>query len=294
MPALHLDHVILAARDLGDACAPFERLGLVLSPPSRNQTGNENRALFTPAASGEFYVEVLAVWDRARASARPSWRAQERAMTAGPALFRVVLATDDIGEAAAAAASLGIPGSVEEALREDGTKVCDLLNADLARLLGCDVAILAYPETPAARAARHHAAGLFAHGFPLKRLDHLAAIVPEPGPALRAWAALGVPLYGEVRGRGMQIFQLRLGDAILELIAPETAASPVASRPPGLIGMAAYEVPDLAQAVALARDRGFTLPDPAEGVLPGTRTTTISPDQLSGLALQLLEYSGPR
>ena len=54
--------------------------------------------------------------------------------------------------------------------------------------------------------------------------------------------------------------------------------------------MAAFEVADLDDAVALARDRGSTLPDGAPGVLPGTRTSMASGDQFAGLGLQLLEY----
>ena len=54
--------------------------------------------------------------------------------------------------------------------------------------------------------------------------------------------------------------------------------------------MVAFEVDGLNDAVTLARDRGFTVTDPSDGVLPGTRTATIPADQLSGMAMQLLEY----
>jgi len=101
---------------------------------------------------------------------------------------------------------------------------------------------------------------------------------------------LGVPTFGEVRGRGLIIHQMKAGDGILELLGPETPDSPLASRPRGLMSMTAFEVADLDAAVEAARAAGFTLPDASPGVLPGTRTSTISPDQLGGLAMQLLEY----
>jgi len=56
------------------------------------------------------------------------------------------------------------------------------------------------------------------------------------------------------------------------------------------VSMCAFEVDDLDASVALARERGFTVTDPSTGVLPGTRTATIPPDQLNGMAMQLLEY----
>jgi hypothetical protein len=55
--------------------------------------------------------------------------------------------------------------------------------------------------------------------------------------------------------------------------------------------MAAWEVDDLPAAVALARKAGFTVPDPATGVLPGTCTATIPAAELGGVAMQLLQYS---
>ena len=38
------------------------------------------------------------------------------------------------------------------------------------------------------------------------------------------------------------------------------------------------------------RAAGFEVPDPRIGTLPGTRVTTVPPDQMSGLNLQLLQY----
>jgi 4-hydroxyphenylpyruvate dioxygenase-like putative hemolysin len=88
----------------------------------------------------------------------------------------------------------------------------------------------------------------------------------------------------------MVINQMRVGDVNLELLGPATPESPLAARPPGPASMTAFEVPDVAAAVAHARAAGFTAPDPAPGPLPGTLTATIPGTQLSGLGLQLLQY----
>jgi catechol 2,3-dioxygenase-like lactoylglutathione lyase family enzyme len=151
--------------------------------------------------------------------------------------------------------------------------------------------MIQYPEDGPTRHARHTEAGLHNHAFPLKRLDHLAAIAPDLETATGFWTeTLGVPVWGEVRTPAVIVRQMRIGDAIFELLGPATPESPMASRPPGLISMAAFEVPDLDAAVAQARAAGFTPTEPATGVLPGTRTATIPAGELSGLSMQLLQY----
>jgi hypothetical protein len=103
---------------------------------------------------------------------------------------------------------------------------------------------------------------------------------------------LGVPVYGEVHAadRGMRIRQMKVGDVIVELLAADGPASPLRPRPPGLASVVACEVADIGAAVAHARERGFTAPDPAPGALPGTLTSTVPGNELAGLNLQLLQY----
>jgi catechol 2,3-dioxygenase-like lactoylglutathione lyase family enzyme len=127
--------------------------------------------------------------------------------------------------------------------------------------------------------------------FPLKRLDHLAAVTHDIDDKCRFWEeVLGVPVAGEVRTPTMIIRQLKIGDAIFELLGPAGPDSPIHQRPAGLVRMAAWEVDDLPAAVALARSAGFTVSDPATGILPGTRTATIPAAELGGVAMQLLQY----
>ena len=88
----------------------------------------------------------------------------------------------------------------------------------------------------------------------------------------------------DVRGYG------QANRAFAPTCIPATEDSPIRQRPPGLNSMSSFEVPDLDAVVAQARAAGFEVPDPRIGTLPGTRVTTISADQMSGLNLQLLQY----
>jgi hypothetical protein len=101
---------------------------------------------------------------------------------------------------------------------------------------------------------------------------------------------LGVPVAGEVKTHAMVIRQLRIGDAVIELLGPTSPDSPICKRPPGLVSMASWQVDDLNAAVRQAREAGFTVPDPAEGMLPGTRIATIQGSELAGVNMQLLQY----
>jgi catechol 2,3-dioxygenase-like lactoylglutathione lyase family enzyme len=129
------------------------------------------------------------------------------------------------------------------------------------------------------------------HSFPLRRLDHLAAITHDLEEKTRFWSEVfGVPVAGEVVTPAMVVRQLRVGDAVLELLGPATEDSPVWKRPPGLVSMVSWEVASLDGAVREARRAGFAVPEPAAGVLPGTRIATIPGTGLAGVNMQLLEY----
>jgi catechol 2,3-dioxygenase-like lactoylglutathione lyase family enzyme len=291
MQLTSLDHVILPVANLATAAEPFERLGLSLTPAMKHGgAATENRVFFVGNETTEFYVELLGVHDRALAASTPSGADVLGAIDAGAGLYRLMLQTSDLTEALGDLSRAGVRADSREVFRADGSKICDAATVEGTRA-GCPISLVQYSEPPAARIAAHGAAGRFAHSFPLLRLDHLAAITPDLDEVTAFWVdTLGVPVFGEVQGRGMLIRQMKVGDAIFELIGPDAPESPVASRPGGLISMAAFEVADLDGAIALARDRGFTLPDAAPGVLPNSRVSTISGDQLSGIALQLIAF----
>jgi catechol 2,3-dioxygenase-like lactoylglutathione lyase family enzyme len=184
----------------------------------------------------------------------------------------------------------GLVTSVWTVARADGSAICDVAEVD-GGAAGCEFRILRYAEPLGARYDRHASAGLFAHGFPALRIDHLGLIPPDFDAATRFWTRrLGLPLLREVRAPGLYIRQVGLGGATLDLLAPDGPGSHIANDPHGLVSIVAVEVPDLAEAVAVARGRGFHPPDPAPGALPGTRTANIPAHELGGLGVQLLEY----
>ncbi len=287
-----IDHVVLPVRSLEEAAAGFERLGLRLTAVTRHRgLGTENRALFADSGGNDCFVELLAVHDREASLATPRGAAYQRAIDQGVGVARLMLGTSDLGEMARRLAEDGTAATVESVFREDGARLCDVVPLDSVPGFGIAAGLIQYPESRAAIHARRAADGRFDHAFPLARLDHLAAMAPDLEAATRAWSgALGVPVFGEVRGPGIIIRQMKVGDAIVELLGPDGPESRLHGRPPGLASMCAFEVPDLDAAVATARERGFTCPDPNKGILPGTRVTTIPAAELAGLGLQLLEY----
>lgn len=275
-----IDHVVFPVESL-DAAAPFERLGLRLTPAGRMAAIDANlRALATGDESNLFLVNLVQ-------SDTPAAFLQPRG-----GLVSIVLRVADLDAALQELADRGV--SVEERQQHPGPD--GSVYASSARLAVADQAVVQVGlvqrgNTAAARAADLNGLGMMNHELPLKRLDHLAAVAPDLEKTTSYWTdLLGVPLFGEVRSPTTIIRQFKIGDAILELLGPATPDSAIATRPPGLVSMCAYEVADLAAAVAHARAAGFNPPDPATGVLPGTRTATIPAAELSGMSLQLLQY----
>ena len=136
-----------------------------------------------------------------------------------------------------------------------------------------------------------------AHTSHAKGFDHLAVTVADYAAAQTTWERLvGLKVTGEIRpeGRGMVIGQMHSGQAVIELLAGTSPDSPMAQRiaeqGERASSMVAIEVADLDAEVAKYRAKGLTLPDPATGVLPNSRTSTITAEQAFGLAIQLIEF----
>jgi len=294
MPVNWIDHIVVPVASLDEAAAPYEKLGLHLTARARHDgLGTENRAMFVGSGANDFYLEFLAIPDRemARAAAPERTAIYLAALDAGKGAARLMLGTEDIaGLASSVAGADGAP-AVQSVAREGGAKIGDVTALEGVANLAASAGAIQYAEGRNGQHERRAAAGYFVHNFPLKRLDHLAVMAPDIEASTAAWRdLLGVPVHGEVRGRGMIIRQMKIGDAIVELLGPESADSPLASRPPGLSSMAAWEVDDIESAVALARERGFSPSDPVDGILPGTRVATIPGAELAGVGMQLLQY----
>jgi catechol 2,3-dioxygenase-like lactoylglutathione lyase family enzyme len=252
-----IDSVYVAVADLAAACGPYERLGLRLSPA---QDGCRTLHVGGPARS--FAVHFLADVKADSPLAQPL----RLALTAGRALFAVALGVADIGP---------LQGKGLVAARLD-----EMAWLPLHDRAGTDLVLVQQrrAEPPS-------------HAFPLKRLDHLAVVTHDLDEKTRFWSdVLEVPVAGEVVTPTLVIRQLRLGDAVLELLGPASADSPLWQRSPGPVSMASWEVDDLDEAVRLARAAGFTVADPGPGPLPGTRIATIQGSELGGVNMQLLQY----
>jgi catechol 2,3-dioxygenase-like lactoylglutathione lyase family enzyme len=286
-----IDHVVLAARSVETSAGPFLRLGLKLSEVVEHTTGNELRTFALGAGDSLFCVELLAPASQP-APGSPDTQGELRStIAAGGGLHSVAFRVDELDAAVEELRERGVDVWSGEIVRIEGPKVADVARFGDADRMGVRAALFEYQSSIDSLVQERERAGLFAHDFPLKRLDHLAAIVRDIDASTRYWDEIaGVSVYGEVTTPAMIIRQLKIGDAMFELLGPSGPESPVAARPPGLASMVAFEVDGLDDAVTLARDRGFTVTDPAAGVLPGTRTATIPGDQLSGMAMQLLEY----
>jgi len=286
-----IDHIVIAVEDVAKAREPLERLGLPLTPLMTHGGGaTTNSAFFAGNEGTEFYVELLGIADPAAAATTQSDAAlAKRLETGGGAHGLAFTATD---AAAVRGALAGLPGGFTEdaPARDDGTPIATVFRPADPTVLGVPFTVIVYAEPLATRRARHRDAGLFANPLGIRRMDHLAAIVHHPDDVVAAWdRVFGVPVFGEVRTPAMVIRQVKVGDAILELLSPATPDSGIYQRPEGLAAMAAFEVADIQAAVAHARACGFTVADPGPGPLPGTHTSTIPAAEL-GFGLQLLQY----
>lgn len=272
-----IDRVLLPVAELSTASAPFARLGLDMGACVQHPTYDAHAVVWSVGAgANRFTVELISPDEGPREGTTLADELR-RAVDAKRGLFAVVLRVPDLGPVQRDLAAAGLLRSSEEV---GGGEMYWLPVEDRA---GVNLAVTHSPGLCAAEPGKN--------AFPLKRLDHLAAVAPDLDEKTRFWTdVLGVPLAGEVKTPTMLIRQFRIGDAVLELLAPASADSPLHQRPRGPVSLVSVEVPDLAAAVGQARAAGFTVSDPAPGPLPGTHIATIPPAELSGLALQLLQY----
>lgn len=288
---LLLDHLVVIVDDLDAAAEPFERLGFVVTPRTEHPgAGTANRVFFLGGPAGLFYVELIAVHDRAAASASRA-SAYVPILDAGGGVARLMFAVDGLDEVVNRLEAEGVPSLRREVFRADGSKIADTALPSAEDLAGFRFGLVHYVLDEAKRYASRRARGFLDHTFPAKRLDHVAVIPAAPTDTNMFWTqVMGLEVAGTVTTPTMTIRQLQAGDAILELLAPSGPESPLVARPKGLIPMIAIEVADVQAAVDYVRGLDFEVTDPADGVLPGTRTATIPDGETGGLALQLLQY----
>lgn len=280
-----IGRVILPVSNLEAACAPFERLGLVVSP-ARQAVGQgfSLRSLAVAGPRNLFDIEFLCPdADGDQTSAQGQHGLEDRGLSA------IVLRVADMSAALAALAERGVHATSRPIYDATGRKRIDLaILPDMP-----DAATSVRLMQPAMRDDERLAEylGGRSHAIPLKRLDHLAAVAPDLDRSCRFWEdVLGVPTIGEVVSPTVIVRQLRIGDAVFELLGPATPDSSIRQRPPGLTSACSFEVDDLDAAVAHIRAVGITVSDPRIGTLPGTRVATVPAHEMSGLNIQLLHY----
>ena len=144
-----------------------------------------------------------------------------------------------------------------------------------------------------ARDGRHAAqfASIAQHDFPITRVDHLAILPSDFDASTQYWIdVLGVPMQDELTGPDVMARRFKVGDLVVALVRPVGNSSPLSTMPTGLLPMVAFEVADVEAAVALGREPGFTVSDPAPGSVEGTVVASIPSTELAGTAFSLVQY----
>ena len=283
-----IDRVILPVSNLEAACAPFERLGLVLSPESRtDEPSTRARTLAVGGPDNLFSVEIMGIGDKARVGDTDFGRWLKTVADRG--LSTIVLRVTDLAATLATLTERGVKATAQPLASPDGEKLGDY--AVLPELPDAATGLMLLQPAQSGTDRLSHYLGSKTHALLLKRLDHLAAVAPDLDRSCEFWdKVLGVPTVGEVVSPAIVVRQLKIGDAILELLGPSSPDSPIRQRPPGLGSSCSFEVDDLEAAIAHIRAAGFEVPDSRVGTLPGTRVTTIPGGSVSGINLQLLQY----
>jgi catechol 2,3-dioxygenase-like lactoylglutathione lyase family enzyme len=288
-----ISSAVLPVSHLGSAVGAFERLGLRVGPETRLLDASlTHRTVSVGAAANLFQVDLLTV-DPANLPTTPLATRLAEALFERSGLFAVALRVPDLSAALKELGGRGVMPSSQGELHEGGKVIGAVALLSVEERAGTNLMLVQFAQTAKQAHLSLNKAGLLEHGFPLKRLDHLAAVCRDLEEQTRFWInVLGVPLAGEVTTPTLVIRQFKIGDAVIELLGPASADSPLRQRPPGLVSLASWEVPDLDAAVSQARLAGFTVTDPAPGALPRSRTATIPAVELGGLTMQLLQYVG--
>ena len=198
----------------------------------------------------------------------------------GPSLHHLCLRTDDIRAELARLRALGVALIDEEPRYGLAGEIAFLHPRSMHGVL-----------VELAEAADRRAA-------PAKGFDRVACRVADYGAAKRRWsevagleerARFGLP------GRGLTIGQFPIGQALLELIAPDGPDSPlartIAEEGERALPDLAVEVADLGAEIARYRAAGIALPGPEPGRLPGSRRTAIPAERAFGVSVQLIQYA---
>jgi methylmalonyl-CoA/ethylmalonyl-CoA epimerase len=136
-----------------------------------------------------------------------------------------------------------------------------------------------------------------AHRRDAKGFDRVAVRALDFDAAATLWhevVGLSVARRFDVDVAGVVIGQMPIGRCLVELIAPSRADAPFAREiersGEGAMPAIALEVADVDAEVARLRGLGVELDDAGPGMMPGTRSATISAEQAFGVAVQLATH----
>jgi methylmalonyl-CoA/ethylmalonyl-CoA epimerase len=130
----------------------------------------------------------------------------------------------------------------------------------------------------------------------IKRIDHIAIVVPDTQKALAFWQdALGLTLSHteEVPAQETTVAFLPAGESEVELVEPTTETSGMArymdKRGPGMHHIC-FEVDDIDQTLAQLKEKGIQLinEEPTIGA-GGKRIAFIHPKSTGGVLIELYE-----
>lgn len=134
-------------------------------------------------------------------------------------------------------------------------------------------------------------------GWPV---DHVGVAVADLEEGARPWTLLGLPWEEDedVEAQGVRVRVLRTGDAMLELLAPTSASSPIARfldrRGPG-IHHVAFRVADVRAELERLHGAGAELVDaqPRPG-RAGSLVAFLHPRWSGGVLVELVQPAGRR
>src|SRR5512140_1116319 len=227
---LGIDHLVIAVPDPDAAAADIEAaLGLAATGGGRHEkAGTFNRRIFL----GDTYLELIGVWDRARATANAIGAAALAALDAGaPGLVTWAIATDDARRAVTvlrgAGSTIGDALSGER-IRPDGGAV--RWYAASAAPLGVDrppFLIEHEPGGPEWSDEARRARAAFVHPFGGRaRIVGLELAVANPADVARTFARTIGVAFSPAAGAGPGDLEALVGDHSIRLVTLAPGAVP--------------------------------------------------------------------
>lgn len=287
-PLTHLDHVVVAVRDL--EAAEQATAGLLGRPRSWHGVHPELGTANTLFRLANTYLELLAPAGEGALGAQLARLLEER----GEGIVGLAFGSDDVAASAAAMRSRGLP--VLDPRPGEGHDVeigavrrwrSALVSPAASR--GAWLFAIEHESPPDALPLR---AAVADPGGTVTALDHVVVMSPDLEASRRLYGdglGLRLALDRSFDDRGTRILFFRVGGATVE-VGGRLGAAPDPEAPDRLWGLA-WQVPDAVAAHARLTAAGFDVSDVREGFKPGTRVLTVRGNPC-GVATLLIEPVG--